>query len=61
MGRRASVSLVIFTYVSASGVRGTAWVNTFQTSVFMILGGITVIVVIQKLGGLTQALDVVLK
>ena len=29
---------VVLTYVSSSGLRATAWVNTFQTLVFMVVG-----------------------
>ncbi|HQV32724.1 MAG TPA: sodium:solute symporter family protein [Calditrichia bacterium] len=53
------VCAVIFTYVSAGGVRGTAWVNTFQTLVFMVLGALTFGVVLNKLGGLQEALATV--
>lgn len=50
------ISLVVLAYVSYGGLRGTAWVNTFQTAVFMILGGVTAVVIIQKLGGLEASL-----
>ncbi len=50
------VSGVVLSYVSAGGLRGTAWVNTFQTSLFMVLGGVTAIVIIGKLGGLEPAM-----
>jgi SSS family solute:Na+ symporter len=48
-----AITLVVFTYVTASGMRGTAWVNTFQTLVFMILGGIATMVILSKTGGLS--------
>ncbi len=39
------VCAVVLCYVTYSGMRGTAWVNTFQTLVFMTLGGIAFIVI----------------
>ena len=51
------ICAVVLCYVTYSGMRGTAWVNTFQTLVFMTLGGITFVVIIQKLGGLSEALS----
>jgi SSS family solute:Na+ symporter len=50
------VCLVVLSYVCLGGMRGTAWVNTLQTGVFMVLGAITVAVVLNRLGGLEAAL-----
>ena len=50
------VCLVVLTYVSFGGMRGTAWANAFQTMVFMILGGVAFFVIIDKLGGLDNAI-----
>lgn len=50
------ISIVVTIYVTAGGLRGTAWANTFQTLVFMILGGITMIYIVRQLGGLDHAL-----
>lgn len=50
------ISLVVLCYVSYSGMRGTAWVNTFQTLIFMTLGGITFVVIINRMGGFSNAL-----
>jgi SSS family solute:Na+ symporter len=50
------VCIVVMTYVSYSGARGTAWVNTFQTLVFMTLGAVTFVVIVNKLGGLSTAM-----
>jgi SSS family solute:Na+ symporter len=47
---------VVVVYVTIGGVRSTAWVNTFQTLVFMLLGGITFVIITRELGGLTTAL-----
>jgi SSS family solute:Na+ symporter len=43
--------LVVMSYVTIGGLRGTAWVNTFQTIVFMVLGAATVTVVFSRMGG----------
>jgi len=44
--------LVVLAYVGAGGIRGTSWVNTFQTVVFIVLGAVTAGVVAAKTGGL---------
>lgn len=41
---------VVLVYVFFGGMRGTAWANAFQTSVFMVLGLVTFIVIARKLG-----------
>lgn len=51
------ISAVVLCYVTYSGMRGTAWVNTFQTLVFMILGGVTFVVIIYRMGGFSAALS----
>ena len=38
-------------------MRGTAWVNTFQTLVFMTLGGITFFVITHRMGGFANAIS----
>lgn len=53
------VCAVIYTYVAYSGLRGTAWVNTFQTLVFMILGGAAFFVIVRSLGGIETAMKTV--
>jgi SSS family solute:Na+ symporter len=52
-----AVCTVVMTYVTFGGMRGTAWVNTFQTLVFMVLGGVTFFWVVRSVGGLDAALD----
>jgi len=42
---------VVLIYVFFGGMRGTAWANTFQTMVFMVLGVVTFYVIAGKLGG----------
>ncbi len=49
------VALAVVFYVSVGGMRGAAWVNAFQTAIFL-LGGIAIFVVIAwKLGGPVEA------
>jgi SSS family solute:Na+ symporter len=50
------VCLVVLTYVTYGGLRGTAWANTFQTLVFMILGAAAFFWIVKQLGGLETAL-----
>ena len=42
---------VVLVYVFLGGMRGTAWANAFQTTVFMVLGVITFLVIARQLGG----------
>jgi SSS family solute:Na+ symporter len=51
------IALVVLVYVLYSGMRGTAWVNTFQTLVFMVFGAATVFIVVHDMGGLEAALS----
>ena len=37
------VSLVVMSYVFFGGMRGTAWVNAFQTVLFLLFGAIAVV------------------
>ncbi|MCH9655556.1 MAG: sodium:solute symporter family protein [Planctomycetes bacterium] len=55
------ISMVVLIYVFFGGMRGTAWANTFQTVVFMILGVVTFVVISNKLGGLEAASNAVLE
>lgn len=48
---------VVLTYVFFGGMRGTAWANAFQTSVFMILGVVTFIVIAKAIGGTDSFLE----
>lgn len=45
------VCLVVLVYVFFGGMRATAWANTFQTLVFMVMGLIAFFVITSKLGG----------
>ncbi len=56
----AIVSLVVMTYVFLGGMRGTAWVNTFQTLLFLLFGAIAVTVVGAGMGGFGRAMEAML-
>jgi SSS family solute:Na+ symporter len=47
----AIVAVVVMSYVFFGGMRGTAWVNTFQTVLFLLFGTLTFILISRKLGG----------
>ena len=53
------VCAIIFIYVSYGGMRSTAWVNTFQTSVFMLVGAAAFVVITRNFGGLTAAMETI--
>ncbi|MEE3060183.1 MAG: sodium:solute symporter family protein [Verrucomicrobiota bacterium] len=49
------VSLVVLSYVFMGGSRGAAFANTFQTIVFMIMGLVAFVFIINALGGVGKA------
>lgn len=51
------ICCVVLIYVFFGGMRGTAWANTFQTIVFMILGVVTFFMIASKLGGTDNLLE----
>lgn len=51
------ICLVVVVYVTSGGLRGTAWVNTFQTLVFMVLGAVTLYVIFGRMGGLDSVVS----
>lgn len=51
------VILVISTYVVLGGMRGTAWVNTFQTTIFLVCGGAAFLVIANQMGGMREAMN----
>lgn len=53
----AIVSLVVMSYVFFGGMRGTAWVNTFQTVLFLSFGAIAVGVIAHGMGGFSNAME----
>jgi SSS family solute:Na+ symporter len=53
----AVVALVVMSYVFFGGMRGTAWVNTFQTLLFLGFGSIAFIVIGEGMGGFGAAVE----
>lgn len=53
----ALVALVIMSYVFFGGMRGTAWVNTFQTSLFLVFGLVAVSIISARMGGFGAAMQ----
>lgn len=47
----AIVAMVVMGYVFFGGMRGTAWVNTFQTILFLLFGAIALVVIGVGMGG----------
>ncbi len=54
------ICLVVLVYVFFGGMRATAWANTFQTVVFMIMGVVAFWVIKEKLGGVVKASETLL-
>jgi SSS family solute:Na+ symporter len=52
----AIVALVVMGYVFFGGMRGTAWVNTFQTVLFLLFGAVAVVVIGVAMGGFANAI-----
>lgn len=52
---------VVLYYISAGGVRGTAWVNALQTVIFLILGFAACYTISEKLGGPVKATQMVME
>jgi len=50
------ISTVVLGYVFFGGIRATAWANTFQTAVFMVMGFLAFWLIADKLGGLGEAI-----
>jgi SSS family solute:Na+ symporter len=53
----AIVSLVVMGYVFFGGMRGTAWVNAMQTSLFLVFGTIAFLVIAAGMGGFHAAIQ----
>lgn len=53
----AIVALVVMGYVFFGGMRGTAWVNTFQTILFLTFGLIAIVVIARGMGGFSSAVQ----
>jgi SSS family solute:Na+ symporter len=52
----AIVAMVVMSYVFFGGMRGTAWVNTFQTLLFLCFGLIALFVIAKGMGGFGQTI-----
>ncbi len=52
----AVVALVVMIYVFFGGMRGTAWVNSFQTTLFLVFGAVALIVIGVGMGGFGNAI-----
>jgi SSS family solute:Na+ symporter len=53
----AVVALVVMSYVFFGGMRGTAWVNAFQTVLFLSFGAIALVVIGRGMGGFSGAME----
>ena len=53
----AVVALVVMSYVFFGGMRGTAWVNAFQTVLFLSFGAIALVVIGRGMGGFPAAME----
>jgi SSS family solute:Na+ symporter len=53
----AIVAMVVMSYVFFGGMRGTAWVNTFQTVLFLSFGAIALVVIGRGMGGFPAAIQ----
>ena len=53
----AIVAAVVMSYVFFGGMRGTAWVNTFQTVLFLTFGAAAIIFIGVSIGGFPQAME----
>jgi solute:Na+ symporter, SSS family len=56
----ALVSSVVMAYVFLGGMRGTAWVNALQTTMFLLFGTIAVFVIGAGMGGFREAMEALL-
>lgn len=56
----AVVAIVVMSYVFFGGMRGTAWVNTFQTILFLSFGSVTIVVIGYGMGGFAPAVETML-
>ncbi|MET0552987.1 MAG: hypothetical protein ABW221_08120, partial [Vicinamibacteria bacterium] len=54
------VALVVMSYVFFGGMRGTAWVNAFQTVLFLGFGAIAVAVIATGMGGFRTSVEAML-
>lgn len=60
LGAMATCIVVLY-YISAGGVRGTAWVNALQTVIFLLLGIAACYTISERLGGPVKATQMVME
>ena len=53
----AIVAAVVMSYVFFGGMRGTAWVNAFQTVLFLTFGAAAIVFIGVSIGGFPQAME----
>ncbi|MBI3207617.1 MAG: sodium:solute symporter family protein [Candidatus Solibacter usitatus] len=53
----AIVALTVMSYVFFGGMRGTAWVNTFQTILFLCFGAVALMLIGSGMGGFEKAME----
>ena len=51
------VAVVVMSYVFFGGMRGTAWVNTFQTVLFLSFGAVAIMLIGGRIGGFAAAME----
>ena len=51
------VAMVVMSYVFFGGMRGTAWVNTFQTVLFLSFGLVAVLIISNGMGGFSSVAE----
>ncbi len=51
------VAVVVMLYVFFGGMRGTAWVNTMQTLMFLVFGTVAFIIIARGFGGFTATVE----
>lgn len=53
----ALVAIVVMSYVFFGGMRGTAWVNAFQTVLFLSFGAVALVLIGWQMGGFPKAME----
>lgn len=53
----AVVAITVMSYVFFGGMRGTAWVNTFQTVLFLCFGAVALVLIGSRMGGFEAAMN----
>src|SRR6185503_14819132 len=56
----AVVAMTVMSYVFFGGMRGTAWVNTFQTILFLSFGAVALVLIGHGMGGFGVAMETLL-